>query len=273
MSVADEFRDAGWMTAAAGASAGSEAEVLSRVSLSLSLPMPLPDADPKAPRFSDEQMTLILRRAAEMEAHADQPSRSGLSLAEIQDIAVAVGISRRDVAMAAADLVTQPQKNRLLGGPTRFRCARTISGQLSEEQVGELLDVVRAALGLQGEVKSATGEIEWRARTSSGVTIVNIAPRGEQTRISILAAREDGAAATVLTGGAIGLAAAIAVGIGASSLMHASGVIVVASGVAVGVPTFTLWTRSAWGRVKRQWTERIERLGDELEDRGIPKRL
>ena len=78
---------------------------------------------PRERRYTDDEVALILRRAAELGGETG-PSRSeGLSLAEIQPVAREVGIDPATVARAAAALPTR-RRDRLtaiLGGPMYFR--------------------------------------------------------------------------------------------------------------------------------------------------------
>ena len=73
-------------------------------------------------RFTDREMRLIFERAGEADVGA-QGDR-GYSLAEIQEIALQVGLSPTDVARAASTISSSQASYPVLGGPIRFSTPR-----------------------------------------------------------------------------------------------------------------------------------------------------
>lgn len=90
---------------------------------------------PKQPeterRYSDKELALILKLAAERQAFSSELDDRGLTLTEIQQIAAEAGIDPQHVAEAAAVLEAQHGQRRLslLGAPTRFVFDRTVAGE------------------------------------------------------------------------------------------------------------------------------------------------
>jgi len=115
--------------------------------------IPLVMADiPTSARYSEQEMALILKRAAELQEGADGRGVQR-TLSEIAEIAAEVGIDATFVAEAVAELERPPTRAGWLGAPTRFYDERSVAGTLSPAEISELLDRARAELGLHGAVQ------------------------------------------------------------------------------------------------------------------------
>jgi hypothetical protein len=233
-------------------------------------------------QFTDQEMALILKRAAELQERADGRGATR-SLGEITEIAAEVGIDRAFVDAAIAELRQPTVRTGWLGAPTRFHAECTIPGALSPDAIGVLLDRVRAELGLHGEVHQVFDGVEWRARAALGVTLVTIGPRGSNTRIAMTAERADQAGLVVA--GALGIGGLCALG-GVAIAMNvtdsalAASAIVAASGLFGALASM----RAMWRGVATHWRERTRALvamlaesvprlhpNDEVSaDRGLP---
>lgn len=99
--------------------------------------------------YTDEELALILNRAAELQEGGARPSVGRYTLAEIQEIAAGAGIAPSNVAAVAAALRENRQQSshQFLGAPWRFRSEETIDGELSDEVVAGLIDLARLELG------------------------------------------------------------------------------------------------------------------------------
>ncbi|MGQ0650408.1 MAG: hypothetical protein ACT4P7_22950 [Gemmatimonadaceae bacterium] len=86
--------------------------------------------------------------------------------------------------------------DRVLGAPWRFRFEETIEGEVADDVVGELIELARREIGLQGRVNEALGTVEWTGRDTFGATYVTVTRRGGRTTIGVLSARSDAAALT-----------------------------------------------------------------------------
>ena len=75
-------------------------------------------SDSDGRRFTDREMKLIFERAGEADVAA-QPEQ-GYSLAEMQEIALQVGLSPTEIAKAASTLRTPETSNPILGAPHAF---------------------------------------------------------------------------------------------------------------------------------------------------------
>jgi len=68
-----------------------------------------------------------------------------------------VGIPSAHIAAAAAELDSRFRAARtgVLGAPTAFQYERWVDGELSRDGIGELFDIARREVGLQGTVSEA----------------------------------------------------------------------------------------------------------------------
>jgi len=217
-------------------------------------------------RFSDQELGLILKRAAELQEGVSGPTASRFSLAEIKEIAAEAGIDPVHVAAAAAVVRggAASRESWFLGAPWRFRFDQSISGEVADDVIGELIDIARRELGMQGRVTEALGAVEWYGRDSFGSVHVSVTRRGGRTSIAVLAARSDAAAVAGISGvlgsafGGLGLAAA---------LVSTAGLIVPVAAIAglagaSGASWFSM--RGVWRRIARRWSHRVTGLGSEI---------
>lgn len=222
------------------------------------------------PRYSEQEMALILKRAAELQEGADGRG-SHLSLSEIQAIAAEAGISPSYVSEAAAELQHPQPRGGWLGAPTRFHEQRTVNASLSPTAVGEIVDCARQELGLHGETSQVLDTIEWKGQSALGWTFITLAPRAGGTRIAITASRGDqavlvgmGAVGIGILSGLGGLAVALSV---ADSPVIASAIIA-GSGIAGTLASARLLWRGVAARWRRRTREIIEALAERAGQAG-----
>lgn len=165
-------------------------------------------------RYTEEELALILNRAAERQ-EGTQPSVPRYTLAEIQEIAAGAGISPEHVTSVAATIRDARAERRggVLGAPQSFRFEESIDGEVADDVVGELLDIARRELGVQGTVSEALGSVEWKGRDAFGTSFVSITRRGGRTIVGVMSARTDAAAATATLGGLGVIASSVAAGV------------------------------------------------------------
>ena len=216
-------------------------------------------------RYTEEELALILNRAAERQegAHATTPR---YSLADIQEIAAGAGIAPDHVASVAASLGDErPQLGSgVVGAPHRCHFEESIEGRISDEVVAELFDLVRRETGLQGSVSEALGTLEWKGQDSVGWTFVTVSRRGGRTTIGVLHARTDLAGLVGMLGvfGAFGASAGLAaVLVGAMGL---AGPLVTVGAIAGGSGSAWATMRTGWRRIARRASDRTASLGTAL---------
>ncbi len=218
-----------------------------------------------ARRYTEEELALILNRAAERQegAHASTPR---YTLADIQEIAAGAGIAPDHVASVAATLGDEGRQlgSGFLGAPHRFHFEESIDGEIADEVIAELFDHVRRETGLQGTVSDALGTLEWKGQDAGGWTFVSVSRRGGRTTIAVLHPRTDTAGLVGMLGvfGAFGASAGLAaVLIGAAGL---AGPLVTIGAIAGGTGSAWAATRATWRRIARRSADRTESLGATL---------
>ena len=221
-------------------------------------------------RYTEQQLAEILRRAAERQEGLTADPDGRFSLTEIQQIAAEVGIESAHVAAAAAEIEQRPDPppSGALGAPTAFRFERWLDGEIPQSAIGELFDLARRKIGLQGQVSEALDTVEWRATGHFGSTVVSVARRSGRTKISVYIARTDTAALVATGTGVAGVGAAVAIGASLGVGVAAAGplAVVAAAAVSVGWAGMGSWAtmRGVWRRIAKKWAARVEEFGVEL---------
>ena len=212
--------------------------------------------------FSDQEMALILKRAAELQERADGRGATR-SLGEIAEIAAEVGIDRTFVDEAVAELRQPLVRTGWLGAPTRFHEERTVPGVVTPDEIRLLLDRARGELGVHGEVHQVFDGVEWRARAALGATILTIGPRGQSTRIALTTERADQAGLVVAA--SLGVGGLCALG-GVALALNVTDNALVASTIVAAAGLFgTLASlRAMWRGVASRWRERTRTIVADL---------
>lgn len=216
--------------------------------------------------YTDEELALILNRAAELQEGGARPSGGRYTLAEIQEIAAGAGIAASNVAAVAAGLRESRERSAptILGAPWRFRSEETIEGEVSDDVVGELIDVARRELGMQGRVNEALGAVEWTARDSFGATHVTVTRRGGRTTIGVLSARTDAAATVGVLGGTGAVLGSLGLGVALFATGALVGPLAAVAGIVGASGTSWLSMRTTWRRFARRYAERTAALSESL---------
>jgi hypothetical protein len=213
------------------------------------------DSDRSGRDYDERQVALILRKAAELQDGSSAEGRGRMSLEEIRQIAREVGIDPRHVAEAAASLERRPSSG-LMGAPMSFQSSLSLDRELSDTEVGELLDLVRGSVGLQGTTTQGLDTVEWTGREAHGAYYVTVTRRSGATRMRVGTHRQD-VAVMVITGvGLAGFAATLGIG----GFIDPRGAIEVAALLGGGMAGTYGAIRTIWTRVARRWDARIQGL-------------
>jgi hypothetical protein len=219
-------------------------------------------------RFNDEEVSLILRRA--LEADAARPE-GGLTLTQLKEIAAEVGIPA--ARLEAAALAVQAERGVGAGsrGPGRVstRYGVEVAGEVGPERHGELLRVIRSAMGRQGIATEEFGGLEWKAQDVFGGRYLSVRSENGRTRVEALGNFRDGAFVSAGVGGTAGLAlAAVALKtVGGAAAVGFLGPAALVIGAAV--PAYALYRR--WFvQEDTALREAVVRLTAQVEDAGSP---
>ena len=206
-------------------------------------------------RFSEDEARRIFARAAERQ-HTASPDPTGLSLAELKEIAGAAGIAPEHVA-AAADLRGAPPADepaRFLGVDMEPRASRVLPGRLSDDAWAQVVGRLRREFGAQGTASQIGRVREWSSGPGSRLH-VTAEPVGDDTRVTLESSKTHEVAHVRPVGITMGVA-----GVLLTALLLAIGDGPPAAAVAVGALLPAVWLAvygiswrifAAWSR-KRQ---------------------
>jgi len=142
-------------------------------------------------RFTDKQVALILRRAADLERKAPSAAGSsakGLTLSDLKEIAAEAGIDPELVVRAVTELASPKGLGAgsiLIGPETVQREVRATRGELSTEEMATLVRLVDEAVRGQGTVQEALGHVRWTSQGWFLSTQVSLEPGDGETLIRV----------------------------------------------------------------------------------------
>jgi hypothetical protein len=236
----------------------------------------MPDSPVTGRKFNDEEVALIIKRAAELqqtEQTADDTS-SAMSLAEIEQIAKEAGIDPALIRRAAQSLDRPGESNRpspWVGAPTKLVFERVVDGEISNDEHEALIDTVRRTIGDNGMPSVLGRTLSWsssyqggRRRNRGRRVDVNVVARGGVTTIRVEEELRDVAGALIggLVGGGGGGTTGITVGIGMSQFHSAPIALMLWLGAATG---FYLLARTIFGNISEKREKQLKGLADRLE--------
>ena len=213
-------------------------------------------------RYSEEEFGLVLRMAAEVgDGPEVAPPREGLTLAQIREIAGEVGIDPERVSRAAALLPSTEDSapTRLIGGSPRQRLQHTVSGVVSAEDLGGVIEVVRRALYIQGVTHEVMGGLEWTGSTGTASFGASITPREDETTLQVWTDRTESMAG-IYGGVGMGVLGVVAVTMGKLVFGETDAGIVAA--LLSGLPPAFFAARELWKRSTKKSRVRLLRLLD-----------
>jgi hypothetical protein len=222
-------------------------------------------------RYSDEEVALILRKAAQLDTgSAVSGAGEGLSLVEIERIAHEVGIGPDVVARAAAHLRadTPSTTARIFGGPTDFAAEHGSPGEVPRERYGDVVEAIRHVMGKPGRTSEVLDGLEWKSVGDTTQVTVIIRPTGGRTRVQILADRGGSAViAYLFPGVAALLGGAIAGAIIDPNVSH--GLLIMGTAAGAGlVGARTIWA-AATRRFRRKFASLVDTVTGEVDRHAV----
>ena len=233
----------------------------------MTTPPPLPSR-----RYNEKEVADIIRRASELQLQTTSESSTGMSLAELEQVAREAGLDPALVRRAATDLDTSVSDERpsvFLGAPTALRLERTLDGEIPAEEYEPMVLEMQHRLGLVGSATTLGRSLQWtvqsvdRRRVSTRTVQIIVTPRNGRTTIRI-EERLGGLAGGLfggLMGGLGGGSGGIAAGIGLGAL-H-SGLAFAGIWGAVIAGSYTL-ARTIYRHIVRERGERLQELMGQL---------
>lgn len=216
-------------------------------------------------RYTDQEVALVLQRAAEIEEQRSSgPSEArGLTLHELHEIAREVGLSSAVIDEALTALQTRPRSKggSLLGAPLSYKTIRGVPHHLGDEAFQRLIRVTEDCVDVTGTVTHALGTVRWTSMSSGHkLTQVSLSSSKDETQIRVVQRYPAGLRAILhFLPGAWGaaLGAAIAASLGVASI----GTI----GIGVGAATLGIGIgRSIWQMLARRSERQVEKVATAL---------
>jgi hypothetical protein len=219
-------------------------------------------------RYSDREVALILRRAAELEDREGvELSARGLSLAELEQIARDVGLEIGRIRRAAVE--TEAGRHRLrdsisFGTAPSSTAVRGMEMPITGTVLRELVRSIDDLVDAPGTVTEALGTVRWTARDRFLTTQIAVGPGDGGTFIKVHERIEPRVRAAfhilpTVWGGAAGLAVVASAG-----LVGLPVAAVILSCAAVG----TVAGRGAWEILSERSRNRVHRMVTDLADRA-----
>jgi len=142
-------------------------------------------------RFTDKEVALILRRASDLEKRAPSTtvaSGRGLTLSDLREIAAEAGIDPDLVSRAVTEMEGPrglQTGSRLAGPGTVQREVRAVPGELSREELADLVRLVDEEVRDQGTVQEALGHVRWTSQGRVLSTQISLEPGGGETLMRV----------------------------------------------------------------------------------------
>lgn len=233
-------------------------------------------------RFDDDEVSLIIRRAGELQESQGSGGDAGMTLADLEAVAREAGLDPALVRRAAAELderhpssATRGGGARFLGAPTVLRFERVVERALGPEDHEAAVDEIRRALDDVGTVSVIGRTLAWssspaaRPGQQSRAIQVTVATRGGRSAIRVEEAAGGLAGALFggIVGGVGGGGSGIAVGIGLA-VMHS---VPAAAGIwaALLAGSYAL-ARTIFTGLMRRRAAQLASLADRLAALGEP---
>ncbi|MEP6508156.1 MAG: hypothetical protein ABJC63_08005 [Gemmatimonadales bacterium] len=227
-------------------------------------------------RFNDEEVALIIKRAAELQQtqQANEEPSNALTLAEVEQIAQEAGIDPKLIRQAAHGLerpaeITRPSP--WLGAPTRLSFERVIDGEVPVDEFESIINEIRRTFGDNG-VPSVLGKtLAWtssyqggRRRNNGRMVNVNVVSRSGATTVRVEEEMRNVAGALFggLVGGGGGGSTGVSIGIGMGVFHSAPVAAALWFGVAGGFYTLA---RTIYGRITAKREKQLRELAGRLE--------
>ena len=249
------------------------------------------DSSGASRRFNDEEVALIIKRAAELQQteRLEQEPGNAMTLAEVEQIAKEAGIEPQLIRRAALGLDRPAESNRpspWLGAPTNLVFERVVDGEISPDDYEALVNELRRTFGDNGMPSVLGRTLAWTTtprggrRRSRGRQIdASVITRGGVTTIRV---EEDmgnvaaGLFAGLVAGGGGGTTG-ITVGIGMAVFQSAAiaGLLWVAVAGGFYALARTIFS-SVTSKREKQLRELVGRLEDQAREaiaQGETKRL
>ena len=142
--------------------------------------------------YGDKEIGQILKRATELqEQEPSAPSSSGLTLPELEEVAIEAGINPRFLRRAALELGTGPTDpdfwTKVVGDELMLHRETTVPGELSDDGFERVASVIQIGTREQGHPSLLGRSLTWHAETANKTRSVQVTvtSRDGQTHVRL----------------------------------------------------------------------------------------
>jgi len=138
-------------------------------------------------RFTDREVALVLKQASEIDETDGAGGAGGLSLEDLTDIAKEVGISPDAIRQAVSGLDRRRAIGpALAGAPLVRKAVHAVPGELNEEGISRLVQMIDDRTDSAGTISEALGSVRWTSSDRFRSTRVSITPSRGETSIEVV---------------------------------------------------------------------------------------
>lgn len=234
--------------------------------------------------YDDKQVALILKRAAEMQTK-ERPSQgaSGLSLADLEQIALEAGLDPEHVRLAAAEVDHSGHEGGfltgLLGAPRQVRVHRIVNQEVPDDFFDDLLAEIQTAGIGHGNASLVGRTLTWKM-TGTGqnadTAIITITSRDGRTELHAERNRSGtavGLMAGLAGGGGIGMGVGIGLPLGLEALGSPLAAVLIPTVIAGGLYGLARTIFASGHRSHRQKFDRLLNRMSEAIEAEVGRRL
>ncbi len=230
------------------------------------------DLTPRPRRFSDKEVALVLRRASALQrSEPTAVDPEGLTQADLEEIAQEAGIDVEHIRQAVAELGADKYADlgtRLAGGPVHVHIERRLPGELTVEELEELVPLMGQATAGHGQASLVGKTLTWSSHTSGNVSSQQVVVSSVRGETLIRIEEHLGQLAGGLFGGIMGgVGGGVGLGVG-GALGGALGSVFLGVGIpAVVIPASYFLARAIFSDQVRRRQRKLAALADTIEAR------
>ncbi len=140
--------------------------------------------------YGDKEIGQILKRATELQGQEPSaPSSSGLTLQELEEVAVEAGIDPRFLQRAALELGMSPADSgfwaKVVGDELMLELETTVPGELNQDGFERVASVIQIGTKEHGHPSLLGHSLTWQAETTSKTSQITVTSRDGKTHIRV----------------------------------------------------------------------------------------
>lgn len=224
-------------------------------------------------RYNEDEVSRLLKRATELQrSRASSPDPTGLTLAELEDIALEAGIDPGLLRRAAEELDTTdgPLEGwgpALAGAPTRLLLERVLPFEAPESVFAQLVPTIQIAADSPGQASQVGRALTWHSQNPQNPRTLQVIVTVQTGQTLIRIEERYGGLAGAIFGGVMGgVGGGVGLGFGgALGGLLGSVAAAVAFPVAI-IGASYLISRKAFSSAVRKRRSRLRQLLDSLEE-------